>query len=291
MDASVTSTDTDTDAVVNATPTGTTRVKLTDEEYWKMKRAKNREKEKQNKLKFETKEEYLDSEEWRKNQERQKRRRKWKDLAKEEIEFHKPEIVIDLSYSDVMVAREQGSAITQLVHMYGTLKAADRPLKTHFCSVTGDLKERLNKVDVPDWKVWTHEESFDKAFDPESLIYLSPDSPNILTELEEDKVYVIGGLVDHNKLKGLSYKKATDLGLRTARLPLSELLHDKPNTSLNQNHVYNIITDFAETGNLEEALKKHTPSRKIFRKQAVKGAAKENEKAETQEKEEENGQQ
>lgn len=32
-----------------------TKTKLTDEEYWKMKRAKNREKAKDNKRKFETK--------------------------------------------------------------------------------------------------------------------------------------------------------------------------------------------------------------------------------------------
>lgn len=36
--------------------------------------------------------------------------------------------------------------------------------------------------------------------------------------------------------QGLSYKRATEMGLETARLPMSEILKDKPNTSLNQNH-------------------------------------------------------
>lgn len=92
-----------------------TRIKMTDEEYWQMKRTKNREKIKDNKRKYATKveerlkmtdihfqEEYVGSEDWKKNQEKQKRRRKWRDTDKEDIEFNKPEIVIDLSYSDVM---------------------------------------------------------------------------------------------------------------------------------------------------------------------------------------------
>ena len=35
-----------------------------------------------------------------------------------------------------------------------------------------------------------------ELFDSASVVYLSPDATDILTDLEEDKVYVIGGLVD-----------------------------------------------------------------------------------------------
>ena len=62
---------------------------------------------------------------------------------------------------------------------------------------------------------------------PRSVVYLSADSPNILSEHEgaadpgsDSVVYVVGGIVDRVDKPGLSYGRAVAAGLQTARLPL-----------------------------------------------------------------------
>ena len=50
-------------------------------------------------------------------------------------------------------------------------------------------------------QIYFQEESYEKMFEMSSIVYLSSESPNVLQTLEEDKVYVIGGLVDHNHQK------------------------------------------------------------------------------------------
>ena len=44
-----------------------------------------------------------------------------------------------------------------------------------------------------------------QIFDSADLIYLSPDADNYLTEMDRDKVYVIGGLVDDSVKKQVRF--------------------------------------------------------------------------------------
>lgn len=54
------------------------------------------------------------------------------------------------------------------------------------------------------------------------MVYLTSDSDNVLTDLDSSKVYVIGGLLDHNSHVGASLAKAIQNNFSHARLPIDE---------------------------------------------------------------------
>ncbi|KAJ3085637.1 tRNA methyltransferase 10, partial [Physocladia obscura] len=56
------------------------------------------------------------------------------------------------------------------------------------------------------------------------IVYLTADSKTILTDLDESKVYVIGGIVDRNRYKGLCLDRANEMGIFTAQLPIGEYI-------------------------------------------------------------------
>ena len=47
--------------------------------------------------------------------------------------------------------------------------------------------------------------------------------------VDPSKIYILGGLVDRNRHKGICYKRATEAGVATARLPITQ--HMKLHTS------------------------------------------------------------
>ena len=81
-----------------------------------------------------------------------------------------------------------------------------RPLKVQLTSVEGEMKRLLSKLGgFDDWKLFQAEKPFYELFPKPDIVYLSPESPNVLREIDHSKVYIIGGLVDHNRLKVRSF--------------------------------------------------------------------------------------
>ncbi|GAA6041537.1 hypothetical protein JCM8097_004250 [Rhodosporidiobolus ruineniae] len=99
-----------------------------------------------------------------------------------------------------------------------------------------------------------------------SVIYLTGDSPNVLTSLEPGKTYVLGGIVDRNRHKNLCLNKANELGIAHAQLPIGEFLPEMQTRKvLTVNQVYEILINWAadEHGDWREALRKVMPERKF----------------------------
>ena len=74
------------------------------------------------------------------------------------------------------------------------------------------------------------------------VVYLSADADEELTEIERDKVYVVGGMLDHNSRKGATQECADAEGWRTARLPLAKHVELGGSPVLTVNQVRSVCT-------------------------------------------------
>lgn len=94
------------------------------------------------------------------------------------------------------------------------------------------------------------------------IVYLSSDSEHTLDSLSPYTTYVIGGIVDKNRHKGLCHRRANELGIPTAKLPIGEYMQMQSRTVLTTNHVVEIMANWLETGDWGEAFLKAIPKRK-----------------------------
>ncbi|KAJ4986859.1 tRNA (guanine(9)-N1)-methyltransferase [Stagonosporopsis vannaccii] len=107
------------------------------------------------------------------------------------------------------------------------------------------------------------EEETDKPSDEEGeVIYLSSESENTLTTLKPNSTYIIGGLVDKNRHKGVCHKRAVERGIKTAKLPIGEFLEMKSRQVLVTNHVLEIMLKWLELGDWGQAFMAVLPERK-----------------------------
>lgn len=105
------------------------------------------------------------------------------------------------------------------------------------------------------------------------VVYLTSDSPHTLTEMKPYSTYIIGGLVDKNREKGICYKRACEaaekckvegrkMEVKTAKLPIGEYLEMSSRKVLATNHVNEIMLKWLECGDWGEAFMRVIPKRK-----------------------------
>lgn len=96
-----------------------------------------------------------------------------------------------------------------------------------------------------------------------TMVYLTADSPNVLQTMDSDHCYIIGGIVDRNRQKGLCLKRAQEMGINHARLPIKDHVSLNSRHILTVNQVVDILVGFMETLDWKEALLKVIPVRKL----------------------------
>ncbi|KAK4549092.1 hypothetical protein LTR36_007548 [Oleoguttula mirabilis] len=216
--------------------------------------------------------------------------------------------LIDCDFDDLMRENERISLAAQITRCYSDNKNSMFRAHLTVCSFGGQLRERFDNV-LSHYKGWRGVRFLDCDFaeaaekanewmldeeagnelagalsDPAELdeaahaklkeegevVYLSSESDETLTELKPYSTYIIGGLVDKNRKKGLCYKRATQRGVRTARLPIGEFMEMQSRKVLATNHVNEIMLKWLECGDWGQAFLKVIPKRKGGR---LKGAA------------------
>lgn len=207
-------------------------------------------------------------------------------------------VIIDCAFDDLMHERERISLTSQITRSYSDNHRA--PFKAHLVvsSWGGELRERFDTVLNQHYKNWKGvrvlEDDFADAAElakkwmsseksqklvgafamvaeheaPTDLenkgevVYLTSDSENTLDRLKPYSTYIVGGLVDKNRHKGVCYKSACGKGIRTAKLPIGEYMDMQSRYVLATNHVVEIIIRWLECGNWGEAFLKVIPKRK-----------------------------
>lgn len=208
-------------------------------------------------------------------------------------------LVLDCGFDDLMMDKELKSLGSQVTRCYSDNHKA--PLQAHLAvsSFGGHLKERFDGLLAGHYRSWKNVRFLEGDFvqaatqakewmkgerggklagalakedaSPQTshaqdetgeVVYLTSDSPDTLTELRPYSTYIIGGLVDRNRHKGVCYKKAMDRGMRTAKLPIGDYMQMASRFVLATNHVAEIMLRWLELGDWGKAFLQVMPKRK-----------------------------
>ncbi|CAN0415239.1 unnamed protein product [Rangifer tarandus platyrhynchus] len=182
------------------------------------------------------------------------------------MQFGQP-LVFDMAYDDYMKPQELQNAVSQLLESEGCNRRNIDPFHIYFCNLKTDgayYKELVKRYGEK-WNkllLTATEKSHVDLFPKDSIIYLTADSPNVMTTFKHDKIYIVGSFVDKNMQPGTSLAKAKRLKLATECLPLDKYLQwDTGTKNLTLDQMIRILLCLKNTGSWEEALK-FVPRRK-----------------------------
>jgi Trm5-related predicted tRNA methylase len=188
-------------------------------------------------------------------------------------------IIIDCNWEKEHSDNTIKSLAHQIVLSYGINRKHSHPAQLHLTGLGPRVTKRLKSVLFDNWVGVTKssedylDNTTDFSIEPvdsssvssaKQLVYLTSDADETLHTLDTNCMYIIGGIVDRNQLKGATYNKATQQGVRTARLPIKEHFAMAPCSThiLTVNHVYEILLNYAQDENWTSAIERVIPKRK-----------------------------
>ena len=190
-------------------------------------------------------------------------------------------VIIDCDFEHLMDERCIKSMVRQIVDLYSINKYSTNPFRVILYGVGKQIKEGLEKSDYKNWigiEIYFKEDypNFDKFIEDilykddkrpmkdikYNIYYLSADSENNIENIDKNSTYIIGGIVDRNKYKGLSLNKAKELCINHGKFPIGEYLKLQSSQVLTTNHTFHILNEFSIRHDWKEAFVSIIPKRK-----------------------------
>ncbi|KAF2018326.1 hypothetical protein BU24DRAFT_421311 [Aaosphaeria arxii CBS 175.79] len=205
-------------------------------------------------------------------------------------------VIFDCDFEDLMFDNELKSLGLQITRCYSDNRKA--PYRAHLAlsSFGGKMKERFDGILAKQYTSWKGFRFFSEDFvevaqkskewmsgerggivggalvqddkttendnDEGEIVYLSSESDVTLERLKPNSTYIIGGLVDKNRHKGICHRRAVERGIKTAKLPIGQFLEMKSRQVLVTNHVLEIMLKWMEFGDWGKAFMEVIPKRK-----------------------------
>lgn len=178
-------------------------------------------------------------------------------------------VCVDLGWNKHMHDKEIKSLCRQLMYSYNAIRRSvmdgRTPLALTICGIDDSIRSMLSTI-ANGWELWPikiSDEQLSSVHDVKKIVYLTHDAEDVLETLNESDVYVIGGIVDRNRLKGATKTKADELGVRSARLNLDSYVSMEHGTRvLTVNHCVDILIYVANGMSWNDAYKNVLPDRK-----------------------------
>lgn len=184
----------------------------------------------------------------------------------------KIKLVIDCGFVHMMSSKEVCKLARQICYSYGINNKMGQPFELHMTQAADGgmiIQECQRQIDgfdkIPIIKT---DKNPTDMFDFSKLVYLTPDAKNDLLTLEQDKIYIVGGLVDENVIKRASLNYAKTKKIVTARLPISMYMMNPstPSSSahavLTINQVVHLLAMIRRGSHWPQALQECIPKRK-----------------------------
>ncbi|KAL1827919.1 hypothetical protein ACET3Z_006331 [Daucus carota] len=202
--------------------------------------------------------------------ERMDRRAEEKQLKAERLNAAKmngQNLVIDLEFSDLMTPTEINSLVQQIMYCYAVNGRCTSAAHLWLTGCQGEMDKQLQRLPGFDkWIIDKDTQPYIQTFEhqKEHLVYLTADSETMLDDLDPKKIYIVGGLVDRNRWKGITMKKAEEQNIQTAKLPIGNFLKMSSSQVLTVNQVIEIILKYLETRDWKDSFFQVIPQRKRF---------------------------